>query len=44
MDKDINQIKVVLAEKRKQTNGWQNSLDVHQPQFQNGVLTLVNHQ
>ena len=33
MDKDINRIKVVLAEKKGLTSGLQNSLDVRQPQI-----------
>lgn len=37
MDKDINRIKVVLAEKKGLTNGWRNSWAVRPQQYPNGV-------
>lgn len=42
MDKDINRIKVVLAEKRERTNGWLSNWAVHQQQYQNGAPMFAN--
>ncbi len=42
MDKDINRIKVVLAEKKEQTNGWPNNSVAHPLQFLSGVPMLAS--
>ena len=58
MDKDINRIKVVLAEKggdarllsvswrdtKEPISGWQNSWDVPQLRYQNGVPMIASQQ
>ena len=42
MDKDINRIKIVLAEKKERTNGWLSNWGVLQQQCQNGAPMFVN--
>ena len=40
--KDLNRIKVVLVEKRKQTSGWQNSLEKIMLPYPNGAPIRLN--
>lgn len=42
MSKDINRLKVVLAEKNEQTSGSQNNLEKILPPFPNGALIHCN--
>ena len=42
-EKNLNRIKVMLAEKGKRTNGLQRNLAETKQPFPNGVLMLVNH-
>ena len=41
-NKELNRLKVVLAEKRKRTNGLVNNWERIKQPYQNGVLILVS--
>ncbi len=41
-NKELNRLKVVLAEKKKRTNGLVNNWERIKQPYQNGVLILVN--
>lgn len=41
-NRDLNRLKVVLAEKKGLTVGWQNNLEKTKPPYLNGVQIQVN--
>ena len=41
-NKDLNRLKVVLAEKNAPINGLSNNWEKTLPQFPNGALTVLN--
>lgn len=41
-NRELNRLKVVLAEKKGQTAGWQNNLEKTKLPYLNGVLIQVN--